>query len=843
LEQEYKNLRPDTLISTNPIEQAAAITPTYYTYEEAVTASTEYFGGDDLAARVFVDKYALRDDQQNLLEATPNQMHRRIAKEFARIEAGKFKQPYSEQTIFKALEKFGRIVAQGSPMYGIGNPYQIISLSNCYVLQSPEDSYSGICRADEELVQISKRRGGCGIDLASLRPEGSLTKNAARTSTGTIVFAERFSNSIREVGQNGRRGALMITQSIHHPDVEAFIKCKRNLTKVTGANISVRLSDEFLTAVERGKEYMQRWPADNPKVTRKMDAKKLWDMLIEAAHATAEPGMLMWDTIIKESIPDCYADMGFKTVCTNPCSEIPLSAYDSCRLMLVNTYSYVTKPFTREAKFDFEAFQKDAYMCQRLMDDMVDLELECIDKIVDKIYNDPEDLELKVRELALWKKVRTAASNGRRTGSGMTAVGDTLAALNIGYGSKDGIATIDEIYKQFKLACYRSSVDMAKELGAFPIHNYEREKMNPFLLRIASEDPKLYEDMCKYGRRNIALLTTAPCGSVSILTQTSSGIEPQFMIKPYTRRKKGNPGDKNFRSDFIDQSGDHWMEFTVYPPKVSEWMRITGETDLDKSPWARSTAPELEWESRVKLQATAQKHIDHAISSTINLPADTSIETVNKIYLKAWKAGCKGVTIYRDGCRTGVLIAKEDKKTKDTSYKRPNTLPCEINHHTVGGTPYFVLVSTRNGAPYEIFAGVNQNEDSEPIIPKRFKTGTLTKMDRGHYKGEFIDNKSDGETLTLNKLGNLVSSEEGAITRLISTALRHGVEIHYLVHQLEKVKGDMFSFSKTIARTLKKFIPDGTEVKGERCGFCQSENLVRQEGCVTCKSCGSSKCG
>lgn len=823
---------------------ATKVAPTvkHYSYEEAVQASTEYFNGDDLAARVFVDKYALRDGDQNLLEKTPSDMHRRLAKEFARIEANKFKNPYTEDEIFDALDKFNRIVAQGSPMYGIGNPYQVISLSNCYVLQSPEDSYSGICRADEELVQISKRRGGCGIDLVTLRPEGSLTKNAARTSTGTIPFAERFSNSIREVGQNGRRGALMLTQSIHHPDVEKFIKCKRDLTKVTGANISVRLTDDFLNAVEKDREYTQQWPSENPKIVKQEKARRIWDMLIEAAHATAEPGMLMWDNILRESIPDCYADLGFETVCTNPCSEIPLSAYDSCRLMLVNAYSYVVNPFTKDAQFDFEAFKQDAYMCQRLMDDMVDLELECIDRIVSKIMADPEAVDLKARELALWRKVKAAAENGRRTGSGQTAIGDTLAALGIKYGSKAGIKMIDKIYKEFKLSCYRSSVDMAKELGAFPIFNAKREANNPFLLRIKEEDPALYADMQTYGRRNIALLTTAPCGSVSILTQTSSGIEPQFMIHPYTRRKKGNPGDKNFRSDFVDQNGDHWMEFTVYPPKVAEWMRITGESDLSKSPWAGSTAPELDWESRVELQATAQKHIDHAISSTVNLPADTTVETVNKIYLKAWKSGCKGMTIYRDGCRTGVLVVKEEKK-KDVSYKRPNVLPCEVHHHTVSGTPYFVLISTRDNKPYEIFAGVNKNEDDEPIIPKRFKAGTLTKMDRGHYKGEFIDNKNEGEILTLNKLGNLVSSEEGAITRLISTALRHGVEIHYIVHQLEKVKGDMFSFSKIVARTLKKFIPDGTEVKGEKCGTCQSEALVRQEGCVTCKSCGSSKCG
>lgn len=818
---------------------------TGYTYDEAIKASTEYFNGDDLAARVFVDKYALRDSEQNLLEATPRDMHLRIAKQFARIEAKKFADPYSEQEIFEALHKFGRIVPQGSPMYGIGNPYQIISLSNCYVLQSPEDSYSGICRADEELVQISKRRGGCGLDLATLRPEGMLTKNAARTSTGTIPFAERFSNSIREVGQNGRRGALMLTQSIHHPDVEKFIKCKRDLTKITGANISVRLTDDFLNAVEKNKDYVQSWPeCDNPQVENKVSAKAVWDMLIEAAHATAEPGMLMWDNIIRESIPDCYADIGFKTVCTNPCSEIPLSAYDSCRLMLLNAYSYVRNPFTKNASFDFNSYKTDAYMCQRLMDDMVDLELECIDRIISKISADPESGDLKSRELNLWRKVKKAAEDGRRTGSGQTAIGDTLAALGIKYGSKAGIGMIDKIYREFKLACYHASVDMAKEIGPFPIFDAKREENNPFLLRIKDEDPQLYADMQKYGRRNIALLTTAPCGSVSILTQTSSGIEPQFMVTPYTRRKKGNPGDGNFRSDFVDQNGDHWMEFLVYPPKVKQWMEVTGESDLSKSPWAGSTAPELDWESRVELQATAQRHVDHAISSTINLPADTTVDTVNKIYLKAWKSGCKGMTIYRDGCRTGVLVTKEEKAKQAGDYKRPAILPCEITHQTVGGTPYFVLVSLRDNKPYEVFAGVNRTEDGEEIlIPKRFKAGTLTKMDRGHYKGEFIDDKNEGEILTLNKLGNLVSSEEGAVTRLISTLLRHGVDVHFIVHQLEKVKGDMWSFSKTVARALKKYIPDGTAVKGEKCSNCQSESLVRQEGCVTCKSCGHGKCG
>jgi len=832
-----------SVLSPTPSNLKVKNLPTYHTYEAALTASTEYFEGDDLAARVFVDKYALRDTRQNILELTPTDMHRRIAKEFARIEAAKYCEgvAYTEETIFNALDKFKRIVPQGSPMYGIGNPYQTISLSNCYVIESPQDSYAGICRADEELVQISKRRGGCGIDLETLRPEGMPTSNAARTSTGTIPFAERFSNSIREVGQNGRRGALMLTQSIHHPDIKQFINCKRDLTKVTGANISIKLTDEFMYAVVRGGNYQLYWPTPASPY-KEVPAKEIWDMLVNSAHASGEPGMLMWDNIIKESIPDCYADKGFKTICTNPCSEIPLSAYDSCRLMLVNTFSYVQDPFLPTAKFDWVAFYNDAYMCQRLMDDMVDLELECIGKIITKIKADPESDELKARELNLWLKVQAAATAGRRTGSGMTAIGDTLAALGIKYGSKESITKVEAVYREFKLACYKASVDMAEILGPFPIYSKAAEANNPFINRFAEDSPLILQAMQKHGRRNIALLTTAPCGSVSILTQTSSGIEPQFMVTPYVRRKKGNPGDTNFRSDFVDQSGDHWMEFTVYPAKVKQWMEVTGETDLSKSPWAGATAQELDWASRVDLQAAAQRHVDHAISSTINLPADATIATVEQIYLKAWKAGCKGVTIYRDGCRTGVLVAAETKPKAGT-YKRPAVLPCDMHHSTIGKAPYFVLISLKEGKPYEVFAAVNQNEEGDTIIPKRFKSGTLTKMDRGHYKGQFIDEKNEGELLTINKLGNLVSSEEGAITRLLSTALRHGVEVHYLLHQLEKVKGDMFSFSKTISRALKKYIPDGTEIKGERCPNCSSENLVRQEGCMTCKSCGNSKCG
>ena len=538
-----------------------------FTYQEALDASIKYFNGDELAAKVFIDKYALRNENMDLVESTPDDMHRRIAREFARIEKKKFKSPLSENEIYDLLKGFDRIVPQGSPMYGTGNKYQFISLSNCYVVESPLDAYGSIMEADENLVQIGKRRGGVGIDISHLRPSGAPTKNAARTSTGVVSFAERYSNSIREVGQAGRRGALMITLNVHHPDILEFAKVKRDLTKVTGANISIRLTDEFLSAVDKDEEYEQRWPIESssPTISKKVNARSIWNIIVENAHHMAEPGLLFWDNIIKESPADCYSDCGYKTISTNPCSEIPLSAFDSCRLMLLNAFGYVENPFTKKAKFNFEKFNKDAEICQRLMDDLVDLEIECIERIIEKISSDPEPKETKHREVSLWKKIKEAALNGRRTGTGATAIGDALAALSLQYTSEDGIAMTEEIYKNLKLSAYRSSVKMSKEIGAFPVWDWEKEKDNPFLSRIKDEDPSLYEDMKKHGRRNIALLTTAPAGSVSILTQTSSGIEPQFMIDPYIRRKKGNPGDVGFRSDFVDQNGDHWMEFKIYP--------------------------------------------------------------------------------------------------------------------------------------------------------------------------------------------------------------------------------------------------------------------------------------
>jgi len=831
-----------------------------FSCEEAVTAPVEYFDDDELASKAFVDKYAMRDNDLNLVEKTPYDMHVRIATEFARIEKKKFKDPMTFDEIFSYLDHFKYIVPQGSPMYAIGNKYQTVSSANCFVIDSPHDSYSGILKTDEELVQLSKRRGGVGLDISTLRPSGAKTHNAAHTSTGVPSFMERYSHSIREVGQNGRRGACIITISVHHPDIEKFITIKSDLTKVTGANISIRVSDEFLNAVENDEEYELRFPvdSDSPEIREMVSAKYIWDKIIEANWKSAEPGLLFWSNIINESPADCYAEDGFKSISTNPCGEIVLSAADSCRLLLLNLFSYVEAPFTSRAKFDFDKFNDHAEIAQRLMDDLVDIEIECIDKIIKKIKNDPEPMEIKSRELNLWKTVKDVAEKGRRTGTGITALGDTIAALGISYSSRKGLNITEKIYRTLKLGSYRSSVNMAKELGTFDIWDYEKEKKNPFLLRIKDEDPALYKDMKKYGRRNIALLTTAPAGSVSLLTQTSSGIEPQFMIEPYTRRKKGNPGDENFRSDFVDQSGDHWMEFQVFPPKVKMWMEVTGETDVDKSPWRGSTAAELDWKQRVKLQSLAQKNIDHSISSTTNLPSDATVEDVDEIYRTAWKSGCKGITIYRDGCRTGVLVSNEDNRDADNDIiqkteapKRKRELPCEVHHTKVRGVPYFVVVGLLNGDPYEVFAGINHinghsvdgDDPEEIVIPRPFQSGIIRKEKRGHYNA-VLSSKSNTE-LTIMHIGQRISDDEAALTRLISTSLRHGAAINFVVHQLEKVTGDLTSFGKSIARALKKYIPDGTEVTGEECPNCviKENTIIRQEGCILCKKCGWTKCG
>jgi len=827
------------------IKQPVIDIVTTYSYDEAFEKSLKYFNGNDLAAKVFLDKYALRNNNDELLEATPDQMHRRLAREFARIEKDKFKKPLTEDEIFSHLDEFKRIIPQGSILYGAGNQFQTISLSNCFVLDSPLDSYGGIHRTDEQLSQISKRRGGTGLDLSALRPSGAATKNAAKTSTGIIPFMERFSNSIREVGQSGRRGALMQTLSVHHPEILEFVKVKRDLTRVTGANISVRLTDEFLNAVQKDEEYEQRWTVDaeQPKISKMVKARDVWMQIVENAHAMAEPGLIFWDNIIRESPADCYASEGFRTTCTNPCSELPLSPLDSCRLLLLNLFAYVEHPFKKTAKFDFDAFAEDVMVAERLMDDVIDLEIEKIDDIIKKVTSDPESADIKRIELNLWKGVKKACEQGRRTGLGITALGDTLAALGIDYGSDKGLRTAEKIYQSLKINAYRSSVDMAKEIGHFPVWDHEKEKDCPFLVRIKDQDEDLWNDMKKHGRRNISLLTTAPAGTVSILAKainrfgTSSGIEPQFTVHPYTRRKKINPSDENAKTDFVDQSGDHWQEFEVYPSAVLDWIDESGEKDIKKSPWFGCCAEELDWKQRVKLQAAAQKHIDHSISSTLNLPEDVTVDQVAEIYETAWKAGTKGITVYRKDCRTGVLVEKKAERNgsivKTTAPKRPKALDSELYFTTVKGDHYFVIVgSLKNGTePYEVFVGNNG------FVSKRGTLkGKTLRESRGRYHGMF-----EGD-IELRNISSFCSDEEESLTRMISTALRHGADASFIVHQLEKAKGDLQSPSKAIARVLKKWIADGTRVTGSDCPSCSSSELERSSGCVVCKSCGYSAC-
>ena len=814
-----------------------------YSYDDAFNASVEYFEGDELAAKVFLDKYALRDNDGNLLEQIPTQMHHRMAKEFARIENKKFKNPLTEEVIFGLLDHFKYIIPQGSPMFGIGNNYQIVSLSNCYVVESPEDSYGGICRVDEMLCQISKRRGGVGLDISKIRPAGAGVKNAARNSTGVVSFMERYSNTIREVGQSGRRGALMLTIHVAHPDIEQFVTVKNDATKVTGANISVLLSDEFLTAVEKGEKFRLRFPVDaSPSDTDKwVDAKELWMKMINNAWLRAEPGLLFWDKIKKYNAVDCYHEEGFDTVSTNPCSEITLSKFDSCRLMAMNLYSYVVDPFTNGSYFDYDLFEKHSEIIQRLMDDMIDLEEEKILQIIAKIKKDPEEKGVKARELELWQNIHDRCTKGRRTGTGVTAMGDTLAALGLKYGSEESIIEVNKIMKTLCLSSFRSSMEMAKDIGTFPIWNWQKEKDSEFLAMIKENDPKLYKDISIHGRRNIANLTIAPTGTVSILTQTTSGVEPLFMLFPYTRRKKINPTDKNAKVDFVDQNGDSWQEFTVYHPKVQKWMEITGEKDLTKSPWHGCCAEEINWVDAVRLQAAAQKYIDHAISKTVNLPENVAVEEVAKIYEAAWKYGVKGCTIYRSNCRTGVLVdkSKEEKSKnkiqKNDSPKRPTSIDAEVHFSKVKGDDYYVVVGLLEGDPYEVFAGINASE-GKYIIKKGTSTGKLKKKARGQYvlaAGE--------ETYTLTNIHN--HENDDSVCRMLSTALRHGADINFVVHQLEKTEGDLSSLSKVLARSLKKYIKDGSTVSGENCGQCETGKLERQDGCVICKSCGWTKCG
>jgi ribonucleoside-diphosphate reductase alpha chain len=857
-----------------------------YTRAEVYEASLSYFGGDELAASVFVDKYALRDGQGRVLERTPTDMHLRLTREFARIEA-KYPNPLSEKEIFCLLADvdhldvtkksimtlsqlaaesrgMGAVVPQGSPMSAMGNPYKLQSLSNCFVIDSPQDSYGGILFTDQEQAQIMKRRGGVGFDVSTIRPKGLATANAAGTTDGIGVFMERFSNTCREVAQGGRRGALMLTISVMHPEVETFINIKRDLKKVTGANISIRLTDEFMNAVKDDTEFTLRWPVELPveeaTVTKVVKARELWNQIIDAAWSSAEPGLLFWDTVKKMTPTEAYASKGYANVSTNPCAELILSPYDSCRLLLINLTKFVKDAYLPTASFDFDKFKKVSAKAQKLMDDLVDLEIEAVDAILNKIETDPESDSVKRPEIELWKKIKKAASGARRTGLGITGIGDALAAAGVVYGTQQSVDKTEEIYKTLAISAYRSSVDMARDRGAFPVYDWELENNSPFLKRIMNADKDLYSDWSKYGRRNIALTTTAPAGSVSCLTQTTSGIEPAYLLS-YTRRKKINPTDTTARVDFIDQLGDKWQEYKIYHHGFKKWMDVTGKTDeqIVESPYWKATSNDVDWPMSVKLQAAAQNWVCHAISKTCNLPNEATREVVADVYMNAWEAGCKGFTVYRDGCRTGVLVQdtpKEEKKAESQpstmienhAPKRPKELPCDIHRINVKGSEgqesYLVLVGSLEGKPYEIFCGLSHHVE----VPKKAKTGTLIK--NGKKDGVATYNLQipvgDDDSLTFKDIVELFANpNHGAFTRSLSLALRHGVPVQYVVEQLQKDKhSDMQSFSRVLARVLKSYIPDGAKATSsdKTCTQCSSDALVYKEGCVTCSSCGWSKC-
>lgn len=844
-----------------------------YTFEEAFEASKNYFGGDELAARVWANKYALKDSFGNLYELTPDDMHHRIASEIVRIEE-KYPEPMTHDEVFDLMKDFRYIVPQGSPMTGIGNNFQVGSLSNCFVigLDGTPDSYGGVIRIDEEQVQLMKRRGGVGHDLSHIRPKGTPVKNSALTSTGLVPFMERYSNSTREVAQDGRRGALMMTVSIKHPDSEAFIDAKMTEGKVTGANVSVRIDDDFMRAAENGTPYVQKFPTDSDKpfVSKEIDAKALWAKIIHNAWKSAEPGVLFWDTITRESLPDCYADLGFRTISTNPCGEIPLCPYDSCRLLAVNLYSYVVNPFTEDAYFDFDLFAKHIGKAQRIMDDIIDLEMEKIDTILEKIDLDPETEEVKQTERNLWLKIKEKTGRGRRTGVGTTAEGDMLAALGFRYGTPEATEFSESVHRALALAAYRSSVDLARTRGAFSIFDAEREKDNPFMQRLAAADPELYELMRKYGRRNIACLTIAPTGTTSLMTRTTSGIEPVFM-PVYKRRRKVNPGDPSVRIDYVDETGDAFEEYIVYHPKFIDWMNINGievkDTYTDdeikelvaRSPYAGATANEIDWLEKVHMQGRIQKWVDHSISVTINLPADVSEEVVNALYLEAWKSGCKGCTVYRDGCRSGVLIALENKVKKEEPVpaadsfpaphviKRPIELEADVVRFQNNKEKWIAFVGLVDGKPYEIFTGLADDEDGI-FCPKSVTHGKIIKAvdadGNKRYDFQFINKR--GYKTTIEGLSDKFNPEYWNYAKLISGVLRYGMPIDQvlkLVGGLELDSQSINTWKMGVERALKKYLPNGTSAKGQRCPNCGQETLVYQEGCLICTNCGTSKCG
>ncbi|MFC2152238.1 adenosylcobalamin-dependent ribonucleoside-diphosphate reductase [Bacteroidota bacterium] len=837
-----------------------------YTFDEAFKSSKEYFKGDELAARVWANKYALKDSYGNLFERNPNDMHKRLASEIARIEM-QYPNPMNEDEIYNLFKNFEYIIPQGGPMSGIGNRYQIASLSNCFVIghKTPADSYGGIMKIDQEQVQLMKRRGGVGHDLSHIRPQGSPVLNSALTSTGVVPFMERYSNSTREVAQDGRRGALMLSISSKHPDAEKFIDAKLETGKVTGANVSVRIDDDFMKSVVDNKPYTQQYPVEDKKPAYKqtVDAGKIWKKIVHNAWKSAEPGILFWDTIVNESVADCYADLGYKTVSTNPCGEIPLCPYDSCRLIAINLYSYVENPFTVNAKFNFDLFKKHVGYAQRIMDDIIDLELEKIDAILYKIEHDPEDYEIKQVEDKLWRSIRKKAAEGRRTGVGITAEGDMLAALGLRYGSEIAVDFSEEVHKIVALSAYRSSVDMAKARGAFEIFDAQKEKDNPFILRLKEQDEQLYADMVQFGRRNIALLTIAPTGTTSLMTQTTSGIEPVFM-PVYKRRRKVNPNDSDTTVSFIDEMGDSWEEYNVFHHKFIDWLTINdynpSEVKLmsddeitaivEKTPYFKATSNDVDWVSKVKMQGRIQKWVDHSISVTINLPADATEELVGQLYVTAWESGCKGVTVYREGSRSGVLVSnKKDNKSgnQPTSNKRPKVLNAEIIRFNNSDEKWIAFVGIKDDRPYEIFTGI-ADEEMFPI-PKSIMKGRIIKVKdrdgKSRYDFQYIDKY--GYENTLGGLSHMFEKEFWNYAKLISGVLRHGMPIPDVVHLVQSLRLDsetINTWKNGVERALKRYIPDGTKPKmGTKCNECGSESVVYQEGCLICQDCGHSKCG
>ena len=850
-----------------------------YTYDEAFDASLKYFAGDELAARVWVNKYAMKDSFGNIYEKSPEDMHWRIAREIARIEQ-KYANPMTEQEVFDLLDHFRYIVPAGSPMTGIGNSHQVASLSNCFVIgvEGDGDSYGAIMRLDEEQVQLMKRRGGVGHDLSQIRPKGSPVNNSALTSTGLVPFMERYSNSTREVAQDGRRGALMLSVSIKHPESEAFIDAKMTEGKVTGANVSVKIDDEFMQAVVDDKPYTQKFPidSDHPLVSKEISAKQLWQKIVHNAWKSAEPGVLFWDTILRESIPDCYADLGFRTVSTNPCGEIPLCPYDSCRLLSVNLYSYVENPFTPEASFNFDLFREHVAKAQRMMDDIIDLELEKIDLIMEKIKHDPQCDDIKHAEYHLWEKIKDKSSKGRRTGVGITAEGDMIAAMGLRYGTQEATDFSVNVHRTLALAAYRSSVTMAQERGAFDIFDAQREKNNPFLLRIKDADEQLYNDIMTYGRRNIACLTIAPTGTTSLMTQTTSGIEPVFM-PVYKRRRKVNPGDPEVHVDFVDEVGDSFEEYIVYHKKFLEWMRINGidtekrytQEEIDelvaRSPYHKATANDVDWLMKVRMQGAIQKWVDHSISVTVNLPNDVDEALVDRLYVEAWRSGCKGCTIYRDGSRSGVLVSasKKDKKKpaapavkekhvvqvdgRVVTETRPKELECDVVRFQNNKEKWVAFVGLLDGYPYEIFTGLQDDEEGI-ALPKTVTKGRIIKQmgADGKKRYDFQFENKRGYKTTVEGLSEKFNPEYWNYAKLISGVLRYRMPIDHvikLVGSLQLKDESINTWKNGVERALKKYVVDGTEAKGQVCPVCGHETLVYQEGCLICKNCGTSRCG